>query len=167
MGSQWRLHRYSTDVRVSGWAPLRSRRESPMTHRKKKRACPKKGPLELDSSADGALACCCDASDGCDFTTSIQGDAISYRSGTNSRLHIALRGRLVRGPEWAAPQKTPVARGNSQQSNSVPVATVVGLVSGKVDRARIEANTGPKGLWPSQCNPREWWKRMAGRESPR
>lgn len=59
----------------------------------KKRACPKRGPLVLDASADGALVWHCDVTDGCDFTTSIQGDAISYRSGTNSRLFVALRGR--------------------------------------------------------------------------
>jgi hypothetical protein len=103
---------------------------------------------------------------GVDSTTGIRTDANPYRSGTDSPESNAVKTHVSHGAEWPARQKTPVARGNSQQSNSVPVATVVGLVSGKLDRARIEANTGPKGLWPSQCNPREWWKRMADRESP-
>lgn len=103
---------------------------------------------------------------GVDITTSIRTDANPYRSGTDSPVSTTVKTHDSHGAEWPARQKTPVARGNSQQSNSVPVATVVGLVSGKLDRARIEANTGPKGLWPSQCNLREWWKRMADRESP-
>lgn len=43
--------------------------------------------------------------------------------------NVAVRGTSVCGPEWAAPQETPVVRGNVQQPTSVPVATGKGQAS--------------------------------------